>query len=190
MVKKDKNEFYITYSSDSSGGEIKSGQEYESYPDREDGQISFNILTVAADKGGNRWLETCYTNKDVTPYINKEVYIVVARYYDGDTFGRTYGHWKVVDICFTREEALQLSSLVQKTKEPSRWGYKSDEEKLKVHSEYEKAKKELLEQTDIGYLNWDGYFSDLTGVEIYARILQGELPTADESYTGAGITWK
>jgi len=133
---------YLKYNESRSGGEICEGQENDSWPSHEDENIDFDpeYLVLAAEDNRPDWVEEI---KDIdfepSKYVNKLVYLVIVRYYDGGTFGRTCGYWKIM-LCTTKQkEALKLEKSIR-------------------DGSYQKGE----------YLEWNGYFAGLEDVEIHS----------------------
>lgn len=147
--------------------EIKNeGQEQEIVPEPSVAWITYSETCIGgeAEDPTDRWtshadayreviFEGLYKNKPEHRFFchSKEidpalldldtVYMVVARYYDGDTFGRTYGHWHIYSFRATEEEA------------------RKDEEEIRNSVNEENTYK--------NYRPWLGYFSGLEDVEIH-----------------------
>ncbi len=94
---------YLEYHEGRSGGEICEGQENDSWPSHEDEEIDFSIVAVRLERGEHWLVEEIKTDFDVK--VGDAIHVIVARYYDGDTFGRTCGMWKICEVCKTAEEA-------------------------------------------------------------------------------------
>jgi len=132
---------FLSYSESSSGGGICAGQENNSFPDREDEHIEFTPLGLYYTKGDSQ--ETIDINFD--PTIKKdEVYMVVVRYYDGDTFGVTYGLWSIEGVFESQKEAENIKKSIE-------------------NKTYESPK---------GYNVWDGYFAGLESVNIWETVIK------------------
>ena len=131
-----KTSLFVNYSeSHESGGEICAGQENDSWPSYETEYQSYSVDSI--------------TLKNVTPYHEEIVHdlpepqpnglwVVVARYSDGGTFGSTSGYGSVEGVFNTRAEA--------------------DARVKEIESGGGSRK---------GYTPWNGYFSDLEGVEVH-----------------------
>lgn len=125
---------YVNYEENHvSGGEICEGQESHSYPDREDSYNSFKVVHV--------------TYRNVGPYheefefeepVPADLFAVVARYTDGDTFGCTHGYGSIEALVRTPEEARAVSKAIH----DGSWN------------------------SPRGYRRWTGYFSGLESVDI------------------------
>lgn len=131
-----KTTLYVNYVETYSGGEICEGQENDDWPDHEDAYVDFRVTHIGV--------------VPVTPYHETfefafeppapaHLFVVVVRYYDGDTFGQTCGYGSVEGVFLTETEAaLRVTALKQGS--------------MSVK----------------GYNPWDGYFAGLTDVEAYA----------------------
>lgn len=87
------------------------------------------------------WPEEIQTELDVSG-LNK-VWMVVVRYFDGGTFGRTNGYWKIIDV------------------------YKTDEEAYAKAKEIKEDKRTWRELKKGEYQPWKSYFSGLEDVEVH-----------------------
>lgn len=104
---KKKNEIYLTYESDQSGGGYEPG-ESGPYGCRKTTYRTFKLLgawTTAQD-----WVET--VEVDFTPKSGEKVYIIVVRYSTGDSFGRSNGHWHIEGAYNDRDEAEAIGKRI------------------------------------------------------------------------------
>lgn len=136
------NEIYLAYSEHETGGEICAGEENDSFPSREDAYIDFKPLGLYTKMGNSQ--ETISVEFDPKEAIGKNVYLVIASYSDGDTFGQTHGHWYIVGCYLDEHEA-----------------------KLRQSQVYNKSQKS-------DYYPWNGYFASLETIDIYATTLRDE----------------
>jgi len=131
-----KNKVFVNYSEwHIGGGEICAGQENDSWPSYEDNIRGFSVDSI--------------TLENVTPY-HKELavvlpeklpvglWVVVARYYDGGTFGSTSGYGSIEGVFETDVEAQEMEQKIRIGKAPGE-----------------------------GYKPWAGYFSGLEDVEVH-----------------------
>lgn len=122
----------LDYSENRTGGGRKSDEEWS---DRFPTYITVEFHSLS--RGSSRLYNG---NVEVTreQYEAQELYVVIVRYRDGDTFGSSHGHWTVAGVALTADEARKIEADARKP------------------------------QTDIShYREWDGYFSGLEGVEIH-----------------------
>lgn len=103
----------------------------------------------------------CGCSFDVTEEVFKadQVFLVIVRYYDGGTFGRTCGNYKVQGSFLTEKEALDFAESI---------------ENGTYEKEAEKARKKSKSVFGGPYMPWVGYFSGLEGVEVHCFSVQNE----------------
>jgi len=134
---------YLSYSETVSGGDIKPGQEDDSFPEHEDRDIEFNPISLHIKKGDSQ--ETIDVFFDPKDFINKSLYLVVVRYYDGDTFGRINGYWYIASCCNNLKSAKKVKKSID-------------------YGLYEED-----------YIPWRGYFAGLEGVDIIELTLKDSI---------------
>lgn len=133
---------YLGYSESRSGGEALSD---EQYCDHADAHIEFQPEGLYTEKSSTQ--ETVGVDFDPTQHVGADVYMVVVRYYDGDTFGRCYGHWFIEGIYLDRDEALKNKNAIES-------------------GSY--SKKGC-------YNDWEGYFAGLESVNVWGtQVREGE----------------
>lgn len=120
---------YLEYDENRSGGGCYSNEPYST---REDEYINFQLKFASRTEPHHYdWHEV---EIEATEYP-KIVYVVLATYDDGDSFGHTYGHWDI-EGCFTSLEAAdKVKADIDKaiTKEgKSRHGYFSHKETIEI----------------------------------------------------------
>jgi hypothetical protein len=102
---------YLSYSEETRGGEICAGQEDHSWPDHEDTVISFTPESLCTRKGDSQ--ETIGVDFDPTAFVGEKIYMVLVRYFDGDTFGRVTGCWYVEGIYTDLKKAKRIVSRIE-----------------------------------------------------------------------------
>jgi hypothetical protein len=125
---------YLGYKTSSSGGQRESDEPYSS---RSPEYIEVTFTSLSRESG------TFFGhNIEVTDevYAADEVYLVVVRYRDGDSFGSSHGNWTVWAAVATEAEAIKIGR---------------DIESGALHK-------------DGHYLPWEGYFNSLEGVETHS----------------------
>lgn len=130
---------YLGYKTSSSGGQQESDEPYSS---RSPEYIEVTFTSLSRESG------TFFGhNIEVTDevYAADEVYLVVVRYRDGDSFGSSHGNWTVWAAVATEAEAIKIAGSI------------TDGSLVK---EEEKAKGRV-------YFPWTGYFNGLEGVEVH-----------------------
>lgn len=138
---------FLLYKEIRSGGEVCKGQENDAWPNFEDEYVEFLNYGIALSRPAREWgdwEEVSVTSK-LPLMAGDTVYTVVARYFDGSTFGRTCGLWEYLGGFTDRQEA---ENLVKKIKE----------------REKQKADKYAYP--------WDGYFAGLEDVELETFVVQ------------------
>lgn len=136
---------YLGYSEHAFGGGVCEGQKGDSYPDREDTHIDFTPDGLWSTKGESQ--ETIGVGFDPSNHVDKEVYMVLVRYSDGDTFGQTIGNWYIEGVYLDDKVARRISRQIDSDK----YG-KSD-----------------------ACLPWQGYFARLESVQVWGtKIRDGE----------------
>lgn len=111
---KDELTLWVLWSETSSGGEVCEGQENDSWPSYEPTYIDAHLKGVYigdVPPGGHRWSEKSEsftipkTAFEAEP--RTQVYAVIARYSDGNTFGSSYGHVWVGGVYGSYERAAE-----------------------------------------------------------------------------------
>lgn len=103
------HELVLCYEERTTGGEIREGQENESYPDREPTYHDVRLLSLhRPDSNRLSWnRETVYTQFD--PARARRAHLVVVRHKDGDTFGTSHGNVYIEGAYRTRKEAEEIA---------------------------------------------------------------------------------
>jgi hypothetical protein len=124
---------YIEYNSYSSGGERLSDEEWSC---RADERTTLDVRKLYAREPTHIFFKD---SVEVEPSVLEceEVYLVVARYTTGDTFGTSYGKFHFYSVRATEEEA------------------RKDREAINAPA------------SEGDYRPWDGYFEHLEDVEIH-----------------------
>jgi hypothetical protein len=131
-----KTTLFVNYSeSHVSGGEICAGQENYSWPSYETEYQSYDVESITLKNVSPYHEEIIHDLPDPKP---NGLWVVVARYSDGGTFGSTSGYGSIEGVYDTRKEAQARADELEK-------GGSSRK----------------------GYTPWTGYFSDFEGVEIH-----------------------
>lgn len=97
------NKLYLIYSSYSEGGEISPGNEGKKHPEYEDTYVYFTPQKLVTEYPDIMSVETIDTY--FNPMVGDKVYLVIVRYSTGDTFGTTFGEWKIIGIFKTETES-------------------------------------------------------------------------------------
>lgn len=140
---------YLGYKTTSSGGKRESKAPYSS---RSPQYIEVTFTSLSRESG-TFFAHDIEVSDEV--YAAEEVFLVVVRYRDGDSFGTSYGNWTVFAAVATEEEALKISKSI---------------EDGSLAKAVEADQKKGVYNT---HLQWVGYFSNLEGVEIHSfRVAQ------------------
>lgn len=141
-------ELYLTYSESRSGGDIYPGMENDSWPDYQDEFIDFSPESLYLDEQDvSSWRkETIKIDEDVSR--GDIVFLVIVRYGDGGTFGRTLGYWQIFGATKDGDKARELSRAIPN----------GDWKSSSILSEY-------------SYDVWSGYFSSFEGVDVFPLIV-------------------
>jgi len=110
---------YVNYRETRTGGDICEGQEGDSWPDHEPTYIEYWVTNV--------------TTKNVTPYHEEVeiecertplcVFVVIARYQTGDTFGYSTGNGCIAAVTLELDDAQKIVDKINKGTYRSRHGY-------------------------------------------------------------------
>lgn len=130
-----KTTLFVNYSETHlGGGEICAGQENDAWPSYEDVFQDFCVENITLKNVGPYHETIEYDLPEPTPV---GLFVVVVRYYDGGTFGRTCGYGSIEGVFATHEEAQARAKDLEN-------GGKS------IH----------------GYNRWDSYFAGLERTEV------------------------
>lgn len=99
---------YVTYEESSSGGEDLDPE--AKWSDRADTIIEYNLTGASLIKP-----DSWYFQEFELDYIEKpvDVFVVLVRYSDGDTFGQSLGHGHIDGVYLTKEEAQTAVKLIE-----------------------------------------------------------------------------
>jgi len=146
MAKKKKYEIHLNYNSSEDGGNtIEPDDPWSSRTDR---HRYFYPKTLFINRDDVPTWQSERIEIDFKPEKGTDVFLVVVRYTDGDTFGTSYGNWHIECVFQKRKEAKELKEKIEK------------EEK-----EYEDNGRKWSK--DDVYRPWRGYFERMEYVEIY-----------------------
>lgn len=100
---------YISTTETSTGGEPESDDEWCHHSDTVR-SVSFD--SVSRNPQGF-W--GCGTSFEVSQevYESDKVFLVIVRYSDGGTFGRTTGNWEILGSFLTEQEALTMATSIE-----------------------------------------------------------------------------
>ncbi len=160
MPRKEYFELYIKTTESSYGGEPESDDQWCHHSDVVR-TVSFD--SVSRNRGSGFWGcgESFEVSKEV--FNSDRVYLVIVRYSDGGTFGRTVGNWHVQDAFVDEESALKLaSSILDRT--------------------YEKENPQA-------YKPWIGYFSGLEDVEVHCFTVRDNPGNPSSSNHGPSVIY-
>jgi hypothetical protein len=110
------NKVYLRYEDHTSGGCALSDEEYSNL---EDEYVEFYPRSLHTQAGN--WSEEINVDFDPAKLADKAVFLVHVRYSTGSTFGHSYGHWEVIGVYATRNEA---AAVVKSIGDDSYSGYK------------------------------------------------------------------
>mgnify|MGYP001609198866 CR=1 FL=1 len=145
-------EIYLTYTESREDGEIRDPKDH--WSSSEDDLVEFYATGLFTKPG--KWQESILVPFLPQENIDKTIYVVVVRYYDGGTFGRTCGLWKVMGALRSKSEVKLLVDLIK------------DETNSR-------EKQQIVAPFICGfYPCWLSYFAGLEGVEVHEFQLSGE----------------
>lgn len=152
-------EIYLTYNEYRSGGEPDDPS--DRWTSHADEIIEFHPTGLFTQKCS--FQETLSVPFVPSEHVDKPIYVVVVRYYDGSTFGRICGLWKVVGA-FTDNDGVKAA--------------------LKAVNEG-KNSQEVAERIapfvcEDYFGAWFGYFSGFEGVEVHELTLKAVNPLSDD----------
>lgn len=145
---------YLGYKSSSTGGVRESDEPFSC---RSPTYVSVTFTSLSRESA-TFFGHNIYVTDEV--YDAKEVYLVVVRYSDGDSFGTSYGNWTVWAATASEDEALKIAASI---------------EDGSLVREAEAGRKKNPKDPKVWVsIPWDGHFSSLEGVEIHSfRVTQG-----------------
>jgi hypothetical protein len=109
-------------------------------------QKEFHPISLHRSQPAEWYYEKLELNFD--PKEVNKVWIVVARYTDGGTFGCTHGYWKVKAVCKTDDEAYAIKKQIE-------------------NGTFPKPKYAWRGKDHEGMHEWEGYFAALDDVEVH-----------------------
>jgi hypothetical protein len=142
---------YIHTTETSSGGEPESDDRWCHHSDIVKA-VSFN--SVSRKRSDGFWPSGDSFEVSEEVYKAPKVFLVIVRYFDGGTFGRTCGCWHIQGSFTTEKEALALAASIRDRSYEKEW--------------------EKQHKKGYHYLPWQGYFSGLEGVEVHCFPVQDE----------------
>jgi len=135
---------YLKYEEFTSGGGIVEGQENDSWPDYNDSYVHFEPISLHLERPDTTFPEEFEVDFEVEP--GDELYLIIPRYGDGDTFSYTDGYWIIYGATKDSTKAVELEDAIVNDKIDD-----SLEALLPVHKD---------EGSRWGrYVPWGGYFS-------------------------------
>ena len=145
---------YLSYKTSSSGGERESDEPYSCRSP----QYIEVTFTALSKESGSFFGHNIEVTDEV--YAADEVFLVVVRYRDGDTFGTSHGNWTVWAATASEADALKIAETI---------------EDGSLEKERSKANR--------GYsgLPWTGYFCGLEGVEVHGFRVAAKPPEDNTS---------
>lgn len=128
----------LDYNENRTGGERESDEQWSS---RRPTYITveFHSLSRGSSRLSNGNIEVTQEQYDA-----RELFVVIVRYRDGDTFGTSHGHWTVAGVALTADEARKIEAEAHGPK------------------------------PDSHYREWDGYFNGLESVEIHCFTIRDD----------------
>lgn len=113
---------YLTYTEDRTGGEANEPGPYAS---RSPEYIEYSPTNLYSTP--KSWHEEIEVDFDPKEFLGKDLFLVVVRYSDGDTFGTTYGHWRVIGVYTDVETVSEVEKEIQETlKNENKYYYKTN----------------------------------------------------------------
>jgi len=98
---------YLAYSSSTSGGEVRPGQEDEDWPEYNDMETDWDYINLSIEPDPKVWSKE-EIEVDFEAVKGQEVWMVHVRYATGNTFGRHRGCWRVLGVYNTVEKAKSV----------------------------------------------------------------------------------
>jgi hypothetical protein len=100
---------YIEYKEKRSGGEAE--DESDRWSSRADTNIDYKLVNAYLQKPESCWyFEEFDVECEETP---KDIYAVVVRYQDGDTFGTSYGNGCIEGVYLDEDTALKVVEFIE-----------------------------------------------------------------------------
>lgn len=142
-------QLYLEYQERRSGGKVCAGQEDESWPSHEDEIIDFSPVRLRLTRPEKFNIEEINTELELVK--GDRVYLIIPRYFDGGTFGRTCGYWNIWKVVKTIEEADKIQAYLENL---------TEKEYTLINT------KKKYNDKDRIYCPWFGYFSGLEQVQV------------------------
>ncbi len=141
---------YIAYDESISGGEICAGQENDIWPSYEEQVVDLSLLYASLTPPSDPHFDIETIEPDANFEYAKCVYVVLVRYYDGDTFGSTTGLHKIMGVYADNKDAECIRDAIK--------------------GKYYDSKQ----NRGSGYDGnpWTGYFAGLESVDVVRLTLQ------------------
>lgn len=113
------NKIFISYSEFREGGEVIDPEnEWPSYEPTYI-NVSFNGYKSehTNDFASSHWFDSLDVTSDVAKLVKDgtPLFLVVARYSDGDTFSSTNGYWQILHITANGDEAHRIEKVLDKS---------------------------------------------------------------------------
>lgn len=143
-LKENMSTLYMYYEESRSGGGIQAGEEEQSWPCYNPVYYSFNMRGISLNGNLSYYKESIDVDWDVKD--GEKVFVLIARYGSGGTFGRTHGHFSLQGIFRTEQEMLEKQAILQKDTD-----------------DY----KDRKNNRQVPYHPWIGYFECLEHFEQY-----------------------
>lgn len=143
-LKENMPKLYMYYEENQSGGGIQAGEEEESWPCYNPVYYTFTMHGISLNNNLSYYKEEIDVDWDVKD--GEKVFVLIARYSSGGTFGSTHGHFSVQGIFQTEQEMLAKQAILEKD----------------TNDYLDKGNKRK-----IPYYPWIGYFEHLEDFEQY-----------------------
>ena len=121
MKKKTRHSVYVSYKENRRGGGIREEEIGEAWPNYEDTDVDWYLTGISVEHPEDPYHDEVEVDFIPEEHVGKEVYAIVARYSDGDTFSRTNGLGYPVAVGLTSEEA---DGILEAVKQDTYKGYK------------------------------------------------------------------
>ena len=155
-------ELHLSYERTESGGQPLSN---EKWSDRSPTVITFTPQSIHLERDDvPSWRNETIKCAFEEAKRGDNVFVVIVRYRDGDTFGYSTGNYSFWGVYKDVERAHKLKKLIQ---EDARHGdsYKQDAK------DREKVIKSLASSDYVSLYDWRGYFNGLESVEIHPMVV-------------------
>lgn len=162
------SELYLTYTESRSGGQPLDPD--SAWSSRTEEIIEFYPTGLFLKKGA--WQEIVDVPFQAKDFLDKTIYVVIARYYDGSSFGRISGLWQVVAATPDSQVAQDIAK--------------------NIYQDRDTLLSTLEQHICLSfYPNWYGYFAGLQEVEVHTFKLQDAQPSLGDydGYNQPKIKW-